>query len=892
METPDPAAVQLAVGSRYEVLDLAGAGGMGAVFRARHRELDHWVAIKVLPPEIATSRVRWERFRREAQLAAQLAHPNIVPVYEFEQRQGLTFLIMPFVRGRSLQSVLHERSRLPLPEVLTLLEGVAAALDFAHQRGVVHRDVKPGNMLVEDGTRRTLLTDFGVALTRSSAASPLTAPGVAIGTPEYMAPEQTVAVERVDGRADLYALAVVAYEALTAALPTAGLDRSALAEALHASRPDVPAPTARALVAPLAERPSERPDSAGAWLTAARQTLDRRRPVGWGVALLLIALAAVGLLVLRSRPAARPPAVAVMPFTVLGTAPYPARQLPEYFLSRFRPVPRLGAAMSFRRVRALTGPQPVSAAEGDSIAAQLGAQYFINASVAFAGRSATIAAVVYQTGRPDPRVTVTKSGPVDSISALMDAVWADILGTAFRPNPYATIPRGKDAITAFLNADDAFRRGDYERARSLYDTVVAHDPGFALAYLRRMLALAQVAPDEDSLRLAMRGARRHLGGLERSDSLLLEGYDLLVTRGDGRAAVTRFREAAQAAADPTWARFVAGEFYLYFGQLFDEPLDSARAAFDDVLRADGGFAAALANSISLAHLRGDDAEARRLIQVYRRIDSTSIVADVVGLADTLLFSSPAARVTVLRTLDRRPFTVLVYLAFQAAQFGTEAERHGPERRVLEAMARRARTDRERTMALRFGVAADLREGWTDSARARLNAAPPATAPERDQWVLLASTLALAPLGDAAAARRRLETEAATDGGNGVTLRWVLALSDPARAPPALGGSAPLPASLALDLAARSALARGDTTTALRQWDAATRHYAVLATPFGLVASLWPLRSALARVAIAAADTTRAARACRTFTALIGFVDQAVWTDVQRRCAPWRGAALE
>jgi tetratricopeptide (TPR) repeat protein len=581
-----------------------------------------------------------------------------------------------------------------------------------------------------------------------------------------------------------------------------------------------------------------------------------------------------------------------MPFTVLGTAPYPAQQLPEYFLSRFSPVPRLGAAMSFRRVRTFTGPQPVSAAEGDSIATRLGAQYFINASVAFAGRSATIAATMYQTGRRDPRVRVTKSGPVDSISALMDALWADILGAAFRPNPHATIPRGKDAIAAFLNADDAFRRGDYERARSLYDTVVAHDPGFALAYLRRLLALAQIAPEEDSLRLAMRGARRHLGGLERSDSLLVEGYDLLVTRGDGRAAVTRFREAAQATADPTWARFVAGEFYLYFGQLFDEPLDSARAAFDDVLRADGGFAAALANSISLAHLRGDDAEARRLIQAYRRIDSTSIVADVVGLADTLLFSSPAARAAVSRTLDRRPFTVLVYLAFQAAQFGTEAERHGPERRVLEAMARRARTDRERTLALRFGVAADLREGWTDSARARLNAAPPATAPERDQWVLLANALALAPLGDAVAARRRLEAEAATDGGNGVTLSWVLALSDPARVPPALDGSAPLPASLALDLAARSALARGDTTAALRHWDAATQHYAVLATPFGLVASLWPLRSALARVAIAAADTTRAARACRTFAALIGFVDQAVWTDAQRRCATWRGAALE
>src|SRR5690242_8267990 len=98
MVTPDPAEVQRAVGARYEVLDLVGAGGMGAVYRARHKELGHLVAIKVLPPEIAASRVREERFRREAQLSAHLSHPNLVPVFEFETHEGLTYLIMPFVR--------------------------------------------------------------------------------------------------------------------------------------------------------------------------------------------------------------------------------------------------------------------------------------------------------------------------------------------------------------------------------------------------------------------------------------------------------------------------------------------------------------------------------------------------------------------------------------------------------------------------------------------------------------------------------------------------------------------------------------------------------------------------------------------------------------------------
>src|SRR5499426_478638 len=266
MVTPDPAEVQRAVGARYEVLDLVGAGGMGAVYRARHQELGHFVAIKVLPPEIAASKVREERFRREAQLAAQLSHPNVVPVYEFETREGLSFLIMPLVRGRTLEAVLAERRRIPMPELQRILMDVGAALDFAHARGVVHRDVKPSNILIEDGTNRALLTDFGIALARLSAAGSLTVPGSVIGTPAYMPPEQLSGAERVDGRADLYALALVAYEALAGELPTAGIDPDGLADALRTQCPEVSTATATALATALAERPDERPPTAAAWL--------------------------------------------------------------------------------------------------------------------------------------------------------------------------------------------------------------------------------------------------------------------------------------------------------------------------------------------------------------------------------------------------------------------------------------------------------------------------------------------------------------------------------------------------------------------------------------------------------------------------------------------------
>jgi serine/threonine protein kinase len=890
MNAPSLEDVQRAVGDHYEVLDLAGVGGMGAVFRARHRTLGHLVAVKVLPPEVATSQMRQDRFKREASLAAQLSHPNIVPVYEFDTREGLSFLVMPFVRGKTLEHTLAERGRVPVQEILRLLREVGAALDVAHRRGVVHRDVKPANILIEEDSGRPLLTDFGVAQVRATPSGALTAPGSVIGTPDYMSPEQMVGLPDVDGRADLYSLGLIGFEALTGTRPSLGADRATLARSLRGARPEISGTLAAALVAPLADSREARPSKAAEWLTLIDRATSRPWPRLVAIAVAAVALGAALWHFFGTR-GSRPPtsrSLAVMPFTVIGATPDLAEQLPVYFLGRFTPVPGL-TEMSFRQVRERAGSQPVSTSEADSIATQLGARYFVTASVAYAGHSMTFEARLYRTGAPDPVTTVTQTGAEDSINTVMDAVWGGILdavGAVFRPNPHATIPRDKDAIAAFLNGDGAFRRGEYSRALTLYDAVITRDSNFALAYLRRVLTLAQVAPDEDSLRHAMLRARHHLSDLQPSDSLLLEGYADLVERGNGPAALAHFREAADVARDPIWPRFVQGEFYLYFGQVFDQTLDSARAAFDDVLDLDPNFAAAVANSISLAHFFRDDETARRLIREYHQIDSTSLVAEVVGLADTLLYQSPRARPAVLRSLDRRPFTVLMYLAFQAAQFGSDPERQGPERHVLAALARRATTDRERTIALRLGVAADLREGWTDSARTRLAAAPPSVARERDQWVVLARALHLPTLGDAASSRSRLISWAATDHDTSATLAWLLAITapQPGPVPAALTDSAPLPTSLALDLQARAALRSADTATALARWNQATTRYAVLAAPLGLVASLWPLRRDLAHVAWAGRDTTTARRACRTFDALIGFVDQVVRPEMEPFCA--------
>src|SRR6266513_2510053 len=238
---------------------------------ARHVTLGHVVAVKVLPPEVAASEMRLRRFQQEAALAASLAHPHIVPVYDFGVRAGITFLIMPFVRGRTLEGMLA-RERPSLDVALRVAREIGAALDPAHERGVVHRDVKPSNILIDGDTGRALLTDFGVAHVVRVATSPLTAPGVPIGTPDYMAPEQAAGEERLDGRADLYSLAVVTFETLTGTRPAEGSDRATLARALRGARPELAPPVAAALVAPLAPRPDERPRTVAAWLAA----VDRR----------------------------------------------------------------------------------------------------------------------------------------------------------------------------------------------------------------------------------------------------------------------------------------------------------------------------------------------------------------------------------------------------------------------------------------------------------------------------------------------------------------------------------------------------------------------------------------------------------------------------------------
>src|SRR5881398_2167390 len=211
-----------ALGSAYTVEGDIGRGGMGVVYNARDERLKRRVAVKVLPPELAFREEIRLRFLREAETAARLSHPHIVPIHSVgEGRDGLVYFVMAYVDGESLGAKLKRRGRLPPDESRRIMQETADALGAAHAFGIIHRDVKPDNILLEGSRGRVVVTDFGIAkaLSSTTGGATLTATGVAIGTPHYMSPEQAAGDREIDGRSDIYSLGVVTYQMLAGELP-------------------------------------------------------------------------------------------------------------------------------------------------------------------------------------------------------------------------------------------------------------------------------------------------------------------------------------------------------------------------------------------------------------------------------------------------------------------------------------------------------------------------------------------------------------------------------------------------------------------------------------------------------------------------------------------------
>jgi len=274
--------LRAALAGRYNLEHELGRGGMATVHLARDVRHDRRVAIKVLRPELAAV-LGLDRFLREIRVAAQLTHSHIVPLYDSGEAGGVLYYVMPSLDGETLRAHMERDLRLPVDRAVEIARSVAAALDYAHRKGVVHRDIKPENILIHEG--QPMVLDFGIALAVTHAGGDrMTEPGITLGTPAYMSPEQAVGDPDVDGRADIYALACVLYEMLAGEPPFTASNVQALIAKIVTDRPtplarlrpDVPSHVEQAVHRALAKAPADRYESAGAFAAALQSPSSSR----------------------------------------------------------------------------------------------------------------------------------------------------------------------------------------------------------------------------------------------------------------------------------------------------------------------------------------------------------------------------------------------------------------------------------------------------------------------------------------------------------------------------------------------------------------------------------------------------------------------------------------
>ncbi len=274
--------------ARYELLALLGTGGMGSVYRARDRELDEVVALKMLKSDLVGSARALERFRREVKLARRVTHVNVARTYDIGEHEGQHFLTMEYVDGESLATIVAREGRLSAQRASAIVSSVCAGLEAAHDVGVIHRDLKPDNVMVERGGR-VVITDFGVATVKEEHAAEGKTLGGVVGTPAYMAPEQVEGSRNLDARADIYALGVMLFEMLTGQLPFEGGSAYSIAAARLTQPPpdastrasDIPFALATIVRRCMAREPEDRFESArrlAAALSALAPTLDESSP--------------------------------------------------------------------------------------------------------------------------------------------------------------------------------------------------------------------------------------------------------------------------------------------------------------------------------------------------------------------------------------------------------------------------------------------------------------------------------------------------------------------------------------------------------------------------------------------------------------------------------------
>jgi len=434
----------------YQILGELGRGGMGVVYRAYQPSLNRYVAIKVLPPTLAFDRELVERFLREARSAARLRHPNIVVIHDVGQQGGLYFIVMELIEGHTLAHLIQRQGALPLDRTVRIVQQVANALDYAHQSGFIHRDVKPANIFVGSNDHVTL-TDFGIA--KAAAGTSLTRTGTLMGTPEYMAPEQ-ISGQPLTPAVDQYALGIVAYQMLSGQLPFHAESPHAVLYQ-HVQQPPPPLPASlslpsgvgAALSRALAKEPLERFAGAGAFAAALAQAADLAQatalaPAAGGLAATAAPPTPTQMRVEPPRAGGTPPPrqVSAPPPIPEPASPPPSRRLPIIILALVGAIVVVGVILAVL-LAGILGPKPDVEATALALAAQMSTE-----------TAQALTATTQQTGMESPTVTDTPSpSPTDTLPALTDTptptAIASTTSTAIPPTAAATAPAATDTPT-------------------------------------------------------------------------------------------------------------------------------------------------------------------------------------------------------------------------------------------------------------------------------------------------------------------------------------------------------------------------------------------------------------------------------------------------------------
>jgi TolB-like protein len=704
--------IQSLLGGGYRVERELPGGGMSRLFLATDLSLDRAVVVKVLPPELA-GEVNAARFQREIAVAAHFQHPHIIPILSAGADESLLYYTMPFVEGESLQQRMSRVGVLPAADAYRLLAEIADALAYAHARGIIHRDVKPSNIMIAG--EHAMLVDFGVAQAVEEAID-ITGASHFVGTTQYMAPEQFIASSDVDGRADVYSLGVVIFEVLTGRFPdeitSDGLasqpPKQRTRRSLAALRAEVPRELSDLVAKALAPEPEARlagatalRDGLEAALTQPTRRFDRRR-----LGVLAVAAAAIVSAILlwrgRSRSTVDDDRIAVAPFDVMQA---------ENTLWREGFVDLLSSN--------LDGAGPLRTVPPSVVMRNWDGHADLESAVAFGKRTGARFVVlghVLEAGRDSARVTAwlvdvvtrRRAEPIelrdatDRMDRIADSLTLALLRDIGEVRPVGAVRRASmgsaslPAIRAFLRGEQHLRRTEWDSALAEYASAIALDSNFALAQSHMGLTYGWLRYGTDSLARehALRAASLNVG-LGSRDSMLIVAdslrsvayayardpqYRAHVARlfATLRRATSRYEQDAE-----TWYRLADAYFHFGIGPGLSVPETEILQTFDRAISLDSAFAPAYIHPVELGFSVGDSARGLRYARRYFALLPSDVSAAGTLLAARLMAGDRDELREARQTVD----TASADLLFQAYAAARRAlDQRGVALELLRAMS--------------------------------------------------------------------------------------------------------------------------------------------------------------------------------------------------------------